>query len=685
MPASSTRGSAPPAPTPSNRVLVAAQSQWLFTDAELYRTPSILDGMTIEAEHTSRSKGVNFITQVGILLKLPQLTLCTASVYLHRFFMRYSMKDLPQRPGMHPYSVAATALFLATKVEENCRKMKELIVACCRIAQKKPSMVVDEQSKEFWRWRDTILHNEDALLEALCFDLQLEQPYRLLYDFLCYFKVQENKQLRNSAWAFLNDSTYTVLCVQFPARTIAAAALYAAARHCEVTFEDDSLNRPWWEQLDVDLNEMRRACNRMADIYEFVSVPVPGQQYVHLSTRDDEPTDRTRTFHPKSEGSMDISANNSVSAGEINGRKHERDSHSGSFSQHPISVPPNGAASGNQDRQPSLKRQRREGSDAGTETSSFSQPQPSSSSQASLTQGASNLNLASNPSSQTTISDPSSQRLPEMNGHGHPRNASPPKSRIPQAARVPPNPQRQQHPLPPPPPVTVPPLPHQHPQPPRRGSYGNNPQPPNRQPLPRGPPSATGSSVFHPPPPPPSNPPNNDELQQRIDAIIQQGMPPENERPQEPRGNNYYYRPSSNERERDRDRDRYRERDIDRNRDRDRDKYRDSDGDRDRAREKGHDHDHNRSRRPSSETSGSAAMSVSLSAPSLSGTLPLPHPPPLPPPSSLIPPAPASETRRDLEHDRHKRDVVETNTAAPQGNDKKVNEPDDGGSEEGEV
>ncbi|EER37216.1 cyclin [Histoplasma capsulatum H143] len=666
---SSTREPAHSVLMPSNPVLVAAQSQWIFTDAELYRTPSVLDGMAIEAEHTSRSKGVNFITQVGILLKLPQLTLCTASVYLHRFFMRYSMKDLPQRPGMHPYSVAATALFLATKVEENCRKMKELIVACCRIAQKKPSMIVDEQSKEFWRWRDTILHNEDLLLEALCFDLQLEQPYRLLYDFLCYFKVQENKRLRNSAWAFLNDSTYTVLCVQFPARTIAAAALYAAARHCEVAFEDDSLNRPWWRQLDVDLHEMRRACNRMADIYEFVSVPVPGQQYVHLSTRDDEPTDMTRTsYHPKSEGSIDDSANNSMSPGEINGRKRERDSHSGSFSQHPISIPPNGATSGEPDPQPSPKRQRREGSEGDTETSSFSQPQQPSSSQISLTEATANMNVASNSSSQTAISIPSSQKQPEMNGHGHPRNVSPSKSRIPQAARIPLNQPRQEHPLPPPPPVTVPPLPHQQPQPPRRGSYSNNPQPPNRQPPPRGPPPATVSSMFH-LPPPPADPSNVDKLQQRIDAIIQQGMPQENDRSHEPRGN-YYYHPSSSERDRDRDRDRHRERD----------RYRDNDRDKDMARERGRDHDrdhgidhHGRSRRHSSETSGPGAMSTSL--------------PTLPPQQSVAPPVPSSEPRHDLEQDQQiKRDVVGTNTASLQDHDTKTNEADDdGGSEEGEL
>ncbi|KMU82853.1 cyclin-L2 [Coccidioides immitis H538.4] len=274
---SNKKSSTPPVPSPSNPVLLATQSQWLFTDSELLRSPSVLDGMPIESEHTSRGKGVNFIMQVGILLKLPQLTLCTASVYLHRFFMRYSMVDLPQRPGMHPYSIAATALFLATKVEENCRKMRELIIACCRVALKQPNVVVDEQSKEFWKWRDTILHNEDLLLEALCFDLQLEQPYRLLYDFLCYLHQHDNKPLRNSAWAFINDSIFTVLCLQFTSRTIAASALYAAARHCDVSFDDDILGRPWWEQLDVELRDLKRACNRMAELYERSPLPKPGQ------------------------------------------------------------------------------------------------------------------------------------------------------------------------------------------------------------------------------------------------------------------------------------------------------------------------------------------------------------------------------------------------------------------------
>ncbi|KAL9637351.1 MAG: hypothetical protein Q9164_002252 [Protoblastenia rupestris] len=251
-----------------DELLMAAESQWLFTEEELLRTPSIIDGLPPKKERENRSKGVNFILQVGIMLKLPQITLATASVFLHRFYMRHSMQDVPGRPGHHYYSMAATSLFLATKVEENCRKMKELVVACVRVAQKDPYKIVDEQDKEYWRWRDNILLNEDLLLEAICFDLRLESPYKTLYDLLSMFGEENNKRLRNAAWAFISDSCLTTLCLLFASRTIATSALYAAAKHSGVAFPDDDTGRPWWEVIGVDLEDIARACNYMAEVYQ---------------------------------------------------------------------------------------------------------------------------------------------------------------------------------------------------------------------------------------------------------------------------------------------------------------------------------------------------------------------------------------------------------------------------------
>lgn len=255
----------PPRPPPP--AVVEAEQQWIFTEDELLQTPSIVDGMPVEEERMLRRKGVNFILQVGMMLKLPQTTLSTAAVFFNRYLMRNSLKPRQGYKPLHHYQIAATALFMATKVEENCRKMKELVVACVRVALKDPNKLVDEQTKDFWKWRDTILYSEDVLLEAMCFDLNVESPYKTMYDMLKYYGVEHNKKLRNSAWAFLSDSVSTQMCLLFTSRTIAAASLYAGARMAEVALDDDD-GKPWWEVQHVKLKDISRACNLMADLFE---------------------------------------------------------------------------------------------------------------------------------------------------------------------------------------------------------------------------------------------------------------------------------------------------------------------------------------------------------------------------------------------------------------------------------
>ena len=292
--------------------------------------------MAPEKERENRSKGVNFILQVGIMLKLPQITLATASIFLHRFYMRHSMQNSARGPGLHYYSMAATSLFLATKVEENCRKMKELVIACVRVAQKDPQKLVDEQDKEYWRWRDNILQYEDTLLEAICFDLSLEPPYKTLFELLLFFREEHNKRLRNAAWAFVNDSCLTMLCLLFSSRTIATSALYVAAKHCEVAFPDDAQGRPWWDVIGVDLGDIQKACNYMAGIYENVPSKAGNDGGIYGRTPEggDEWNDKTRVVGVKidgrrsSRGSLeapDVSPMASVDGGERHAKRERED------------------------------------------------------------------------------------------------------------------------------------------------------------------------------------------------------------------------------------------------------------------------------------------------------------------------------------------------------------------------
>jgi hypothetical protein len=287
---------------------VEESNQWLFSEDEVASSPSIIDGLSPAEERYRRAKGVNFITQAAILLKLPQLTIAVASVFFHRFFMRISMmsekapekdvlrihhyvgpspstttpttwrlphsrshanlkaKDPPLTFDPLEQNIAATALFLATKTEENCRKTKEIIIAVAKVAQKNASLIIDEQSKEYWRWRDNILYQEETMLEYLTFDVVWKPPYTYLRDFIQRLQMQENKSLLNVAWAFLNDSFLTTLCLLMPSKDIAIAAIYFGAKFHGTAIPDEK-EKAWWEQLGGTEEKVAQAINVMTEFW----------------------------------------------------------------------------------------------------------------------------------------------------------------------------------------------------------------------------------------------------------------------------------------------------------------------------------------------------------------------------------------------------------------------------------
>ncbi|KAK6958259.1 hypothetical protein Daesc_001056 [Daldinia eschscholtzii] len=254
-----------PSPTRSpTRTPLAMPNQWHFTQDEVLSSPSILDGLSPQEERLRRAKGVNFIYQAGILLELPQTTLYVAGVFFHRFFMRRSMVE--EKHGIHHYNIAATALFLANKTEENCRKTKDIIIAVAKVAQKNVKLVVDEQSKEYWRWRDSILMFEEVMLENLTFDLMIESPHFKLYDFLGQLQSIHNKNLRHAAWAFLNDSCLTTLPLLMDARDIAIAAIFFSSCFTGERIEDVN-GEPWWKALNGNEDNCAKAILVLKDFY----------------------------------------------------------------------------------------------------------------------------------------------------------------------------------------------------------------------------------------------------------------------------------------------------------------------------------------------------------------------------------------------------------------------------------
>lgn len=121
-------------------------------------------------------------------------------------------------------------MFLATKVEERMRKLRDVAIVCTKVASKNPKLVVDEQSKDFWRWSEILIYNEELLLEALCFDvtfnffdglLELENTY------------QPDAILTKKIRSTLIDWSRMPICLIFSWPEIVLAAFH----HCLTTID----------------------------------------------------------------------------------------------------------------------------------------------------------------------------------------------------------------------------------------------------------------------------------------------------------------------------------------------------------------------------------------------------------------------------------------------------------------
>ncbi|KAG0226621.1 cyclin-like protein [Mortierella sp. GBAus27b] len=243
-----------------------SNNQWIFPKEELYRTPSLMSGYSYHIEKEQRSKGITFIVTVGMQLKLPQLTLATAALYFHRFYMRRSFKDYKY------YDIGAASLYLASKTEESTRKFKDVIIAVAQKAAKK-EIQIDDSSKDFRLWKDTIIFTEELLLEALCFDLSVEHPYVFvvsLFDNHYRKDHERSRKLQHVAWTFLNDSLRTTLCLLYPPKIIALAAIHIAAKYLDENL-NEGLGDVWRELFEPDAQDVQDAAHEMLDQYAYYS------------------------------------------------------------------------------------------------------------------------------------------------------------------------------------------------------------------------------------------------------------------------------------------------------------------------------------------------------------------------------------------------------------------------------
>jgi len=193
-------------------------------------SPSREHGICARLEANFRWSYCDFLKDVGIELKMPQLTIATAVVFCHRFYARHSHGLIEN----DRFIVATACLFLAAKVEETPKPIKEVVRVAYLVQHKSEydnAVKRIHQKERFEEHREKVLQAERLILHTVGFDFNVEHPYKHILNLareLC--KSDEKLEMHHRratqvAWNFANDSLRTTLCLQFCPRDIAHAAV----------------------------------------------------------------------------------------------------------------------------------------------------------------------------------------------------------------------------------------------------------------------------------------------------------------------------------------------------------------------------------------------------------------------------------------------------------------------------
>ncbi|KAG6781245.1 hypothetical protein POTOM_014136 [Populus tomentosa] len=351
---SSHYGNSEGGPSRSSQERPEEGDRWYFSRKEIEEnSPSRRDNIDLKKETYLRKSYCTFLQDLGMRLKVPQVTIATAIIFCHRFFIRQShanndrrvsqlilkltllMLSKPFEPLMlalnqllnliflylymncmslqkfkgdrfrsfsyvidvdlwrlatdplDAHTVATVCMFLAGKVEETPRPLKDVIVVSYEIMHKKDPAAAQriKQKEVYEQQKELILIGERVVLATLGFDFNVHHPYKPLVEAIKKFKVAQNA-LAQVAWNFVNDGLRTSLCLQFKPHHIAAGAIFLAAKFLKVKLPSDG-EKVWWQEFDVTPRQLEgwfpplncvidlfaEVSNQMLELYEQNRVP----------------------------------------------------------------------------------------------------------------------------------------------------------------------------------------------------------------------------------------------------------------------------------------------------------------------------------------------------------------------------------------------------------------------------
>ncbi|CAG01014.1 unnamed protein product, partial [Tetraodon nigroviridis] len=220
-------------------------TKWLFTRDQLENTPSRRCGIEADRELSYRQQAANLIQDMGQRLNVSQLIINTAIVYMHRFYMIHSFTKY------HRNIISQTTLFLASKVEEQPRKLEYVVkVAHACINPQEPAL--DTKSSAFQQQAQEVVALETVVLQTLGFEITIDHPHTDVVR--CSQLVRASKDLAQTSYFMATNSLHlTTFCLQYRPTVVACVCIHLACKWSNWEIPVSTDGKHWWEYVDCSV------------------------------------------------------------------------------------------------------------------------------------------------------------------------------------------------------------------------------------------------------------------------------------------------------------------------------------------------------------------------------------------------------------------------------------------------
>ena len=205
--------------------------RWIFTAIQLVSTPTRRCGMSYSNEQCHRQHAAVYIQKLGHNLHLPVVCVNTAVIFMHRFFMHHPLSDCEKAmPGRFFFiPIGAAALFLASKVEDEPRKLEHFVNAI-QMMERRPVLKVG--SPEYKEAEQYLLDHEMTMLMSLGFDLHVTHPHKTIIT--TAVALGAPKDLVQMAYFMGTDlNVLSTLALQYSPDALSCLCIYLASKYCK--------------------------------------------------------------------------------------------------------------------------------------------------------------------------------------------------------------------------------------------------------------------------------------------------------------------------------------------------------------------------------------------------------------------------------------------------------------------